>query len=301
MWELSGAACKLFSLFAIAGLTGGSYSLWLVDKLGFAKQQALLTYLLASALIGLLASPLFFLVQVGAINQSGIVGMFDRTMITILAQSNLGAATGWRVAAFSAALPAWYLLQRVHKNSTNLPTRSRSGFAFLLAAIFCASVSFAISGHTSTLALSSRVIIVLHVLAAFLWVGSLYPLLQVSKNPDVKRVQRLMRVFGSSALLIVAALVASGIFLLTRLLHSFAELLTTSYGLTLLLKLAGVSLLLALAAANKLVLVPGLLSGSAIARLRTAIRMELVAAFFILLMTVYLTTAVGPLANPGKL
>lgn len=294
VWELTGAAAKLFSLLGMAGVSGGGFSLWLAHRLGFARQPELLTYLLSGALAGLLATLLFFLLQVGAINRNGIAGMLDPTMIAIFAQSSLGSATFWRMAGFCAALPAWYLLQSYHNTSADQQYFLKAGFAILSAAVACTAISFAISGHTSTLEPYARIVIVLHVLAVFLWTGSLYPLLKLGDEPDVARVQRLMHVFGTSAMLIVAVVIGAGVFLLTRLLHSFRELLTTPYGLALLCKLSGVCVLLALAALNKLLLVPRLVSSAAVARLQASIRMELGMAFVVLVATVYLTTATGP-------
>jgi putative copper resistance protein D len=297
-WMLAGSVAKLLSLMAAAGVIGGSFSLGLAQRLDIGWQPALENYLLISAVTGLLATALFFLIQVGAINQSGIRGMLDTQMASIIGQSGLGSAAGLRVLGFCSVLPAWYLL-RQRSASSGLIYGSAS-FLLIFVAVSLLCTSFALTGHTSTLALPVRAAIALHVLAAFLWVGSLYPLLSMSTTADLPRVQRLMRSFGTSALLIVAVLLLSGIFMLTQLLHSFAELTATDYGQVLLLKLTGVSALLALAGINKLLLVPQLTAGNSAGKLRASIRMEITVALFILAVTTWLTSALGPSALQGS-
>lgn len=292
-WELAGSVGKWLGLLAVAGVIGGSFCLGLAQGLGFARLSTLLRYLLASAVLGVLAAGWFFLVQVGAINQDGVVGMLDTQMAFILAQSSLGHATGLRLLGFLSVMLAWYLF-RQHRETGTGGLYNKGGFLALAAATVLLGVSFALTGHISTLAPLARTLVVLHVLAAFLWTGSLYPLLHLSTVADLPKVQRLMRCFGTSALLIVAVLLLSGIFLLTQVLHSFSDLFATDYGLTLLLKLAGASCLLALGAINKLLLVPRLTARNSASLLQASIKMEIVMALFILAVTTWLTTAVGP-------
>jgi copper resistance protein D len=297
-WELAGTACKMFVLLGTAGVLGGAFSLALTQWLNFSRQAEMTGYLPASAVLGLLATGLFFLVQVGAINESGVAGMLDIDMGMVLAQSSVGHVTGLRVLGFACVILAWLCLrhhQELVKTTPPVAKSSNKAALMLLSlALVLIAVSFALSGHVSTLPALARVAIVLHVVAACWWVGSLYPLLRLSRTPDQRAVHELMRCFGRSALFIVAVLVVSGIFLLTLLLQSLDELWTTAYGRTLLLKLATVSVLLILAATNKLLLVPRLLTRGSIKALQTSIRLELVTAAFILGVTAWLTTVVGP-------
>ena len=82
--------------------------------------------------------------------------------------------------------------------------------------------------------------------------------------------------------------------MLYELLESPMDLLTTDYGLALLLKLCLVLVVLTVAAMNKLIIVPILLSSGSTARLQTSIRLELAVAAGILLVTSFLSTIVGP-------
>lgn len=294
IWTLAGTAAKLLILLAAAGVIGGSFSIGLAQRLAFGWQPAVGNCLLVSAVLGLLATVVFFLVQVGAVNQSGIGGMLDQQMGLILAQSSVGAAAGLRLFGFASVLAASYLSRRPGANG--VLSYGKSSFLLLGLAVSLLAISFALTGHTSTQAWTVRAAIALHVVAAFAWVGSLYPLLRLSTSADLLQVQKLMRAFGTSAMLIVAALLLSGIFMLTQLLQSFSELLATDYGRIMVLKLTGVTALLALAGINKLLLVPRLTAGNSVAKLRASIRLEIIVALFILAVTTWLTSAVGPAA-----
>lgn len=281
-WIWASSASKLLGLLATAGVTGGTFSLWLAARLQIAQDGKVLRYVFASAVLGLLAACLFFLVQIGALNQAGLPGMFDRTMIGILGQSSLGYATAFRALGFAGVAVA------------ALWMRGRARAFVLVGTIAILSFSFSMTGHISTLSYVARLGIALHVLAAFLWVGSLYPLLRLSVVAGLTDVKRLMVLFGSMAVYVVGMLLLSGIFLLMQSIGSFEELFNTAYGRALLVKLSGVIALLALAAANKLLLVPGLTTTNSAPRLRLSIRTEILFACFVLAATAWLTTVIGP-------
>ncbi|HEY0962286.1 MAG TPA: CopD family protein, partial [Pseudomonadales bacterium] len=142
----------------------------------------------------------------------------------------------------------------------------------------------------------AQLALVLHVLAVCLWIGALYPLLQLSRSDDIARIQQLMRRFGEIALGIVAVLLVTGVFLATQLLDAPGELLGTPYGRVLLLKLFGVYALLMFAAMNKLLLVPRLVSAqsAALRQLQKSIRAEWIVALLVLAVTSWMTSVVGP-------
>ena len=102
--------------------------------------------------------------------------------------------------------------------------------------------------------------------------------------------------FGRIAVAVVAALLAAGATVLWILLGSFSELWTSGYGCLACVKIAFVACLLALAAWNKLRLVPRIVAGDALAvrSLRRSIGAEMVVAGLILLITAALTTLAGP-------
>lgn len=148
-----------------------------------------------------------------------------------------------------------------------------------------ASFSFAVSGHAAVA--PPRVValpaVTVHAAALIFWMGSLVPLLLALRGSEVDSV---LRRFSSIAIPTVVALILSGMTLTWLQAGSPAALLGSSYGVLLGVKLTLVTVLLALAARNRLVLTPALAAGQATATpgLNRAIRAEIVLGLAILVL-----------------
>ncbi len=288
-WALWSVVVKFIALLAVAGVVGGSFVHLLADRLQFALLAHLRGYLLMSAAVGMLMAPLFFLLQVGGVNQQGFSGMWDASMSALLLDSALGQVMVLRLSGFALVLWAVRWLAATQADAL----RRCAGYLLCAVSALLLCWSFALTGHTATLPVAARMLLVLHVVAVFLWIGALYPLLYLSGSPNISRVLHLMQGFGALALCMVAAIFVAGSYLLTQLLQAPAELVNTSYGLALLLKLAGVGGLLLLAALNKLLLVPRWLVAGA-GPLQRSIRFEMAVALYVVAVTSWLTTVTGP-------
>lgn len=288
-WEIALVAAKWLVLLATAGAIGAPFILVLARNLQFRELSALQAFLHRCALTGLGANLLWLLLQIGAVNRSGIGGMFDRTLGAIFMQSGVGAAWETRMLGFTGLM-----LFTLKPTAARLPPWAQGVIHALAAVLLLAA--FDDTGHVSTLAGSAQIVLVLHVTAVFLWIGALYPLLLLSRAGDIARVQRLMRQFGSLALGIVAVLVVAGVYLAGQLLDAPRELFDTAYGRVLLLKLFGVYALLMFAATNKLLLVPrlGPEHPAAVLQLQKSIRAEWIVALLVLAVTSWMTSVVGP-------
>lgn len=286
-WELALVAAKWVILLATAGAIGGAFTLALARCLYPVDLSPHYSYLRKSALAGLIANLLWLLLQIGAVNRAGPGGMFDRDLAAIFLQSGIGDAWETRVLGFTGLM-----LFTLKPTAARMPPWAQSVIHALVAVLLIGA--FGDTGHVSTLPGGARIALVLHVLGVFLWIGALYPLLQLSRLPDLPKLQELMRTFGLLAMGIVALLLLSGVFLATQLLQAPMELLTTAYGRVLLLKLLGVYALLLLAATNKWLLVPRLVSGASATALQKSIRMEWIVALLVLAVTSWMTTIVGP-------
>ena len=287
-WELAVVAAKILMLAAIAGVGGSCLMLWLFRLTSF-PLQPLLRYAQAAAALGLLAVPLWLLLQVGSINQGGLAGMFDMTMAALLLQSTLGWVAALRIGACVLVLVA----------VSTLRAAGRMGQGFFVIATLLASSSVVMTGHVSTLPVVVRAILLLHVLGAVLWMGSLYPLQQVCGQvrgaDQLAALQTLMRRFGQVAVVIVSVLLPAGLLLAFQLLQTPSDLWTVPYGITLLCKIILVCGLLLLAALNKLVWVPQL-SQTGTLLLQRSIRLEMALALLVLALTSWQTTVTGPSA-----
>ncbi len=291
-WDLASVVLKLLSLLSMAMVLGGGFSFFLLVHREQEIKQRVLAYMIIGAGTGIVATVLFFLVQIGGVNQTGLSGMFDAQIGGILAQSGLGYACGLRLVGYigvfaMAPLAAWH-------NHTASKTR-----AFVCAALVYSFIvlllgsSFSFYGHVAELGLIARFAILLHVVAVSWWIGSLYPLLLVFKAERDSILRSVMERFGQLAVYIVGFLIASGTYLAIAILESPNELLQTPYGSSLLLKLIGVAALLLLAASNKFFIVPNLDREISVGHLRSSISVEMVVAVAIIGITSYFTTVVG--------
>ena len=132
-----------------------------------------------------------------------------------------------------------------------------------LAAVMAAGIALALSGHASNAApqMLTRPSVFLHVVCAALWIGALMPLLATLRSGEGGALSRFTRAIPYP----LAALIVTGATLAVVQLDRIDALWTTSYGIVLSCKLAAIALLLALAVANRYVLVPRLQGGDAAA------------------------------------
>jgi copper transport protein len=156
-------------------------------------------------------------------------------------------------------------------------------------AAVAALVSLAMTGHALTAGpfWLTAPPLALHVLAAGFWLGALWPLWRSLQSLAPPAAAMLLRRFSGIAVFAVAILIAAGTALAVLQLGRVAALLDTAYGLRLLSKLAFVTVLLSLAAANRLWLTPALTAGRADAanRLRASIGLEIGLGLAILAIT----------------
>ncbi len=167
-----------------------------------------------------------------------------------------------------------------------------------VAGALLAPAALAVSGHAATV--SPRWLagsaMALHGLTVCFWAGSLWPLHRGLDRSAAQAVA-LVRRFSKVAMVAVGILLASGLTLaILQLDGDITTLITTSYGQLLLLKLCLAALLLALAAFNKTRLTPALTGGdgTAAARMKRSIRLEIAAIGLI----VAVTTVLGQTPPP---
>ncbi len=298
-WELASLLCKLLFYAGTVTLVGGSISTLLYSDGSRRQLQFCLGYMLAGCVLGFHVVVINYLVQVGLINDSGIAGMFDWSMMELLLDTGQGEATLLRMGGFAfAGVANGFFLYRVSQ------LRRPPSFLFLRQVVIFNFLGFLLIGlsqgrigHVSVLDLPARISIVIHLMGIAFWTGALLPLHHLCTSDDRSLLQGNLKRFGDHALWIVAILAIAGVFLLTQLLASPGELLTTPYGLALLLKLALVLAILGIAALNRLRLVPQLHTANGAMTMARSIRIEIGVALLILTLTAYLSTIVGPAAH----
>lgn len=244
----------------------------------FTRQAAgLVVCATVASLAGLFAT-------VALLNGRGLAGGFDGELWLLVAGTANGDAVWVRLLGLAALLPGLFFAR------LRLPAVVLGGLAV--------AASFGFVGHVQDdrHSLLLHALLMLHLLAVAIWIGSLWPLWRLARTPEPERVAAVMERFGRLGVYFVICLLAAGIGLTWLLLDGLVALFTTSYGLMLSGKMALAGLLLLVAALNKWRLVPALVSGSPDAgpRLRRSIAAEICLVVAILSVTALLTSAFSP-------
>lgn len=298
-WEAASLLFKALWYFSVIMATGGSFAIWLIGDDSRRFLQHHLSFVLLGALLGFHALIAYLLIQVGTINNRGLAGMLDWSLIQFYLGLDAGETLLLRMFVLlllivgQLAALAW--LARLMR-----PPGRRFFQILLRFNAFCLVVlllSFQATGHIAPLPLPARIALPIHVLGVSLWLGSLWPLLLACSDYGPERSRFVLARFGSLARVFVGGLLVAGTWLVFQLIASPAEMLGSTYGLALTVKLVLVCGLLGLAAINRWMLVPGLRDAKGLASLRRTIRLELLLGIAILVVTVYLSTVVGPVTH----
>jgi len=303
-WALATLLSKLVAYAGFVSLAGLLFLFWLGARPAAggagtgascwpsALRERLISRALLLGYAALAAQLLYFLLQVGQINQNGLRGMLDSFMAGILLQSSVGHGLLLRAAALMLLLAGLWLARPalLAQQAMRLPPRLLLSW---LAGLLLYALSFAVLGHVASLSLPAQVAIVLHTVAISLWVGALPALYLLCERESADRMLPLLQRFGVWGWGILGSLLVSGVFLLTQLLQTPGEILATPYGRVLAGKLLLVLGLFSLGALNKFHLVPALTRSGA-GRLRQSIAVERILALLVLLLTAALTTLTGP-------
>ena len=218
-------------------------------------------------------------------------GVFDLVLTRMVLESIEGVATGLRLAS---------LIIMISLFSNKYYDKF---LGVILFAAIVAATSFSLVGHAGEVSIKygfgliPQGLLLLHLITVAFWVGALWPLRMLTDSNDILRVAQIMHRFGQVAALFVSLLIVVGILLIWILLGKLELLWTSAYGQLMLIKLTSVSILLAMAAINKLLITPKLLSTNnkfELGILRKSINLEITLVGLILFVTACFTTLVGP-------
>lgn len=249
-----------------------------------------------SLLIALMAIIAYFFIQVAVFAEEGFSGAIEPFYIKLIWQSGVGEMTVWRTFAVIMAMLNLTLIYRYsHKPRSWLLVFS---LLIYFSVLITMGLSFSASGHVSELTYLAHIAIALHVMLAFWWLGSLWPLVVICKTFHPQTVADIMHRFGQIGLFMVVLLIVAGGYLAFNLIDDFNALANTDYGQLFSFKLILVFHILLLAAFHKFILVPGLLKARKSKQsLAGSITAELMIGLAILVVTAILTTWVGPTSH----
>jgi putative copper export protein len=244
-------------------------------KLGDALRRSALVLAIAGALLTLLQH-----VLAPARLAASFSGIVDISLQEYYLRSDAGIADAIRLSGMAAI-------------ALGITTRNRW---LTLAGVLGACLSFAAMGHTASHSprwlLAS--LLVLHVALIAFWFGSLRPLRRMVAADNKDATVRLEQ-FSGIATRFVPLIFIAGLGLAIALLDSFAAL-TTPYGLMIVAKVTGFTVLLGLASFNRWRLLPQIRSGQATAS--QAFRSIAAVEWFIIVTLIITTVSVTSLFSP---
>ena len=261
---------------------GSALALLALTRFDGATARSIRRTAVAAAAFAAAASVLRIPVRASFLMGGTFSGAFDPAIVGMVAESPLGTSLWVRLAGL--ALVCLAVVDRRQ-------ARIAAGCGALLV---CAS--FAFRGHTlEEPRLVLGLLVTVHLLGLAFWVGVFAPLHRLTGS-DAHAAGALAAEFSAWAVRVVPALAAAGVALFVILTADPLAALGTPYGQLLAVKLALFTLVLGLAAYNKLRLTPALEAGvaGAGARLRQSIRLEAIAVLAILATTATLTTVSAP-------
>ena len=279
IFSLASIATKLMLYFGVLTSTGLVVAALLFATPIAAVRHDVRRYALGFGVLGLLAAALSFSLR-GAALTGDASGMTDPEMLGILLETQVGTVLYLRLAGMTALIVGALI--------------GGKGYWLSLAGGMVTIWCFAEIGHVPGLkAFWLQLILAFHLSIAAFWIGIFVPLRKLALLPDqLLNAAQLGDGFGRIASLAVPVLLVAGVVLSWQLVGSVQALIDTRYGIALLAKVALVSALLGLAAANKLRFVPGLQAGRVDAgqSLARAIRFEWLCIFGIFLATATFTS-----------
>ncbi len=292
-WQTALLLARFVFYIGTIGSIGGLLILIIAPDLKKSQQfgvihLSLRKYILLSAVFGFLGSAIGFFTLVGSFSATGIIGMFDLSMIELMLDSNSGKEVQYRCIVFLLIGIFVTLLFRNH----NASLKSYRLLVWTLLSIALSSTFF-ISGHLFEAKLLQKITLMLHVLLVSFWIGTLYPLIVICKMEDLQIIKSIMNRYSQIAFLFVPLLIFFGGVLAYYLISSKEAILFSMYGRGILLKAFFVILLLLVAARHKWFLVPKLNDLNTLNKLRVSIGVECAIGFTVLAITAVLTSVIG--------
>lgn len=215
---------------------------------------------------------------------ASLSGIWDSSLHLLLLQSDATVARAVRVLGLIAV--AWGSVMR----------RKPGSSLMLIGAVLAAS-SFMLMGHTASHPQRwlLAVLLVIHLLVVAYWFGALLAFLVGSTREKLNLFGSIVQKFSVIAAWLVPTIPIAGFAMAVALIGDFSTL-TTPYGLLLTGKVLVFSLLMVLAAINKMRLAPALVNAdeSALIQFRRIVAVEWLAIAFVLAITAAMTGLYGP-------
>ena len=175
------------------------------------------------------------------------------------------------------------------------PSRPGEGAALIGTSLIV--VSFAFMGHTAAAAQRWLLapLLIAHLFTVAFWFGSLWPLATVTRCENAVIAGAIIESFSKVAIWAVSVIFVAGVAMAGALLPGLASL-RSPYGISLMGKLAGFAILMALASMNKWRLGPKIAQGNRSSL--KSLQLSVLAEWVLILTVVTITAAMTALFSP---
>jgi copper transport protein len=267
---------------------GGALFLLLIAR-DRASMLSLRPLLLGAALVAIMTSGLGIGMQGGAL-AGGMASLLDSDVWRLGAGGPRGIASGIGAAGLALVM-------------VGLRPNGRWRQPALGLGVVLALLPFPLVGHAAVAA--TRWIawpaMLAHVALAAFWIGAFLPLLRALDHAPPMSASGAVRRFSTLAIVAVPLLILAGTVLALLRIDRPMALIESTYGQLLAAKLFLVAVLLALAAGNRWYLTPRLMAGelAAVRGLRATIRIEVLLAALVLVVSAWLGRTAPPASAPA--
>ena len=285
MWALVSTLFKFGSYVGVSVALGTLLFVFLYRPA--LKRQ--IKFISVMSLVGAVSTVGYFLSQVGAFSQSGLLGMFDVDILKLLYTTGNGDLLIFRAFGLVYFAAVWSVLNKILLRSHWSVTTS-----LLMPAIMSVLWSFTTVGHISDLAWYWQGTLILHIFVALAWIGSLQPLYKLVEGVDTKQVNYTLHQYSKIGTGIVILLLAAGLSLTYKLIILDNNQDSIEYLIALLSKVTLVVIMFGLAAYHKFNLAEKVKKGEVDKnKVALSIKRENIIGYSVLLITAILTTVVG--------
>ena len=271
--------CLYPAMFIAAG--GLIFELVFVAQLADDMKTYLRRMITGAAWAGLALVAAQVMVAAGSLG-GDVASVTDPTLLGLVMKSPLG------LFAIVAGI-GFAMITVMHR------VKARGEQAARIVAAATVLLSLTVVGHATRLGAVTAVLLAIHLGGIAFWLGALLPLRRMCVAAPETGSAALAAVadrFGRLAQIVVPGLLIVGLIYAALLLGSMTVLLTTGYGLMLVVKILLVGGLIWLASRNRLRIVPALVDGdaAAAAALRRIIDLEVITVLGILALSAVLTS-----------
>ena len=290
-WEVLQFISRWGLYLSISGTVGGIGSMLLLRQCATELTTKIERYIWLSSAAGFVLNLLYFWAFIGGALDASFQQSFDSEMATFLLSTPVGSFFKYGALGYGGIF-ILLSLSRTYPTSISL-WRSYLGIISLVFLSVWIVLGFAQIGHSVSQHWLISLTLVLHILVASWWVGSLLPLIWLCKGESIANTKLALEQFGKVAATPVILLLVCGS-LMAIIYMQGNSWLRFEYGQFLLVKVIIVLMLLLLAFHHKIHRVPAIKNLSTLVKMRISIYVELTVCLIIFLLTAYLSSFLGP-------